>query len=118
MFPRPRVAALLACCALAVLAVSPPAGAASPQAPAGPATATRPVPADEGRAGTGSIGGRALSGDRAPLAGARITLLSSALAEARVALSRADGGYSFAHLPAGAYTITATHSGFVSRSYS
>ena len=59
-----------------------------------------------------------MSSDGAPLARARITLVSSALAAARVTLSRADGGYGFAHLPAGSYTITATHSGFVSRPYS
>jgi hypothetical protein len=120
MFPRPRVAALLACCALAVPSVSS-SGATlpgQPQAPAGPATAMRAVPAGDGRTATASIEGRALSSDGAPLARARITLVSSALAAARVTLSRADGGYGFAHLPAGSYTITATHSGFVSRPYS
>src|SRR4051812_33987533 len=70
------------------------------------------------RRATGSIAGRALSTDGAPLARARITLVSSALSEARVALSRADGGFEFPHLPAGSYTVTATRSGFASRAYS
>ena len=120
MFPPGRVAALLAWYAIAVPGLSLYAGASPrpPQASAGPSTATRPAPAAEGRAGTGSINGRALSSDGAPLARARITLVSSALAYGRVALSQADGSFAFAHLPPGSYTVTATHSGYVSRAYS
>ena len=35
-----------------------------------------------------------------------------------MALSSADGGYGFSHLPAGSYTVTAIRSGYASRGYS
>jgi carboxypeptidase family protein len=86
------------------VAVQPPAGSrgASVQGAISPASAA-----------TGSIKGTvASSSDAVPLGRARITLSSPALSEPRVVLSRADGTYEFIRLPAGAYSVSATRSGY------
>jgi hypothetical protein len=55
--------------------------------------------------------------DDAPLARARVMATSPALPEPRVAITGADGRYVLAELPPGAYTITATRTGFAPYSY-
>jgi hypothetical protein len=63
--------------------------------------------------GAGSITGTVTStAGAAPVARARIVLASPALSNTRVALSRADGTYEFQHLPPGAYSLTATRTGY------
>ena len=121
MFPPGRIAALLAWCgiALAGVAAAPCAASSRPsQALASTGIGDRSSAAVDARVAAGSIKGRVTSPAGAPLARARVTLASPALAEARVALSGADGGYEFSHLPAGSYTVTATRSGFASKGYS
>ncbi|MEN3338770.1 MAG: hypothetical protein V7647_2446 [Acidobacteriota bacterium] len=114
MFLASRTAALLVSWSIACIG-GPPASAAArdrAQAPANASPAAR-------AASTASISGHVLSGaDGAPLARARVTLVSPALTDPRVALSRAGGEYDFVHLPAGSYTITASRSGYASRGYS
>jgi protocatechuate 3,4-dioxygenase beta subunit len=57
------------------------------------------------------------AGDDAPLARARVMAVSPGLSEPRVTLTGADGKYTIPDLPAGAYTITATRTGFAPYSY-
>src|SRR4051812_8573551 len=83
---------------------------------AGPALAHRaqqPAPATRATA-TASISGtvRAASGG-APVARAGVGAVSSALPHPRVALSGGDGRYEFPSLPAGTYTLTVSHTGYV-----
>jgi hypothetical protein len=82
-------------------AVVEPVGTAGVGAP------QRPPPA------TGALAGAVLhADDRRPLSRARVTLTSPALSDARVAVTGADGTYTFRHLPAGAYSISVTRTGF------
>lgn len=67
---------------------------------------------------TGSIAGLVMDAEsRAPLARARVTLTSPALSEPRVALSGRDGAYVFRTLPAGAYSVVVTRTGYAPRQY-
>jgi hypothetical protein len=67
---------------------------------------------------TGSLAGTVLSAaDRVPLARARVVLRSPALPAPRVVLSGADGAFQFLHLPAGAYSLSATRSGYASQEH-
>jgi Carboxypeptidase regulatory-like domain len=98
---------------LAVLAAAHLAGAGQARPPA-TAAPTQPPPV----VGTAGISGIVKNAaDDAPLARARVMATSPALPEPRVAITGADGRYALADLPAGAYTITATRTGFASYSY-
>jgi protocatechuate 3,4-dioxygenase beta subunit len=76
-----------------------------------------PAPSQPG-AGTAQIAGTVRNAaDGKPLARARVLAVSPDLPEPRVTLSGADGKYTSADLPAGAYTLTATRSGFAPLTY-
>jgi hypothetical protein len=64
------------------------------------------------------IRGRILRADTtAPIARAMVTISSPALIETRTATTDERGGYQFADLPAGLYTVRAMRNGFVTMSY-
>jgi protocatechuate 3,4-dioxygenase beta subunit len=87
------------------------AGAQARPAPAAPAP-------PQTVAGTARISGLVKNAaDDAPISRARVIAISPGLPEPRVVISGADGRYTIADLPAGAYTITATHTGFAAYSY-
>jgi len=68
--------------------------------------------------GTARISGTVKNAaDDAPIARARVIAVSPALPEPRVAITGADGKYAIFDLPAGAYTISATRTGFASSTY-
>ena len=116
MFLASRTAALIVSCSIALAAAAPQSFA---EAVGDSQASTSRAQGGRSAVGTGSLKGRVLSStDEAPLARARITLVSPALPDPRVALSRADGEYEFTRLPAGTYTITATRSGYAARGYS
>jgi protocatechuate 3,4-dioxygenase beta subunit len=92
--------------AAAAAALLSGAAQAKPPAAAAPAQSTS-------AAGTARISGSVKNAaDDAPLARTRVIATSPALPEPRVALTGADGRYALTDLPAGAYTITATRTGF------
>jgi protocatechuate 3,4-dioxygenase beta subunit len=98
---------VLAAVAAAQLAV---AGQAKPASPA-EVSAPQAI-------GTGQISGTVTNAaDDRPLARARVLAVSAGLPEPRVTISGADGKYTIADLPAGAYTLTATRSGFAPLTY-
>jgi hypothetical protein len=73
----------------------------------------RPAPPATPAPGTASISGTVKNAaDDAPLARARVMALLQGAAEPRVAITGTDGKYVLRDLPAGAYTITATRTGF------
>lgn len=83
--------------------------------PAKPAAAQVPQPPPPA---TASITGIVVDADnRMPLARARVTLTSPALADPRVALSTRDGTYAFRSLPPGAYTIVVTKTGYAPQQF-
>ena len=84
-----------------------------------PVTATAPSPGvSQTPAGTAQITGTIRSAtDDKPLARARIIASSPALPEPRVALSAANGTYVLDDLPAGAYTLTISHTGYAPQMY-
>jgi hypothetical protein len=84
-----------------------PAGTpVEPQAPHAPPVATA------------SLAGRVVdAGTHAPLSRARVTLTSPAISEPRIALSGRDGTYSFRNLPAGAYSVVVTRTGYAPQQY-
>jgi protocatechuate 3,4-dioxygenase beta subunit len=95
---------------LAAVAVAHLAGAEQATPPA--ATAPSAAPS------TARISGIVKSAaDDAPLSRARVTAASPALPTPRVAITGADGKYAIADLPAGAYTITATRTGYAPFTY-
>ncbi len=95
--------------AAAPLRLSAASQAERPKAPGAPPQAVLP---------TGSLAGTVVSlADRTPLARARVVLSSPALAEPRVALSRADGTFQFQHLPAASYSLSATRTGYAPQEY-
>lgn len=72
-----------------------------------------PPPGQPAVAATARISGTVKNAaDDAPLARARVSASSPALPEPRVVITGADGRYVIGDLPAGAYTISATHTGF------
>jgi hypothetical protein len=102
--------------AAAALAVSLSCGSLPPTGTSGAAAEPPPplVPATTGTAGiaapepqlqsTASLGGIVVhAGTREPVARARVTAASPALAEPRVSISAGDGRFEFRNLPAGAY---------------
>ena len=101
----------------AFVALLGPAAAAQPAKP--PA---RPAPSEQAAApaaGTAQISGVIRnSSDDTPVTRARVSAASDALEGPRVALSGADGKYSIPDLPAGAYTVTVTRSGFAPQTHS
>lgn len=77
-----------------------------------------PVAPGPPAAGTAQISGTVRNAaDDKPLSRARVLAVSPGLPEPRVTISGADGKYTIADLPAGAYTVTATHSGFAPLTY-
>jgi Carboxypeptidase regulatory-like domain len=109
--------ALIWCLLVADTAVPAAAGAGRGSASVLAASQATPVPRVALRSGTASIKGKVASSSDAPLGRARIVLTSPALSEPRVALSKADGTYEFVHLPAGAYALSASRSGFATHGY-
>jgi protocatechuate 3,4-dioxygenase beta subunit len=82
---------------------------AKPQAP------NPPVPAATGTARIAGLVKNAA--DDTPIARARVMAVSPALPEPRVTITGADGKYAITDLPAGAYTVTATRTGFAPYTY-
>jgi hypothetical protein len=116
--------------AAALLIASVSCGGTRPPAarPAAPATVAAAAPAPTGTAGvvapepqapaTASLAGMVVhAGTRTPIARARVTATSPALPEARVAITGADGRFDFRKLPAGAYSLVATRTGFASQQF-
>ncbi len=94
-------------------ASNPPPASPSPAAPP-PQAVVAPAPPARVAPSTGVLAGRVTSAaGGAPVARARVLVASPALAEARVALTDADGRYRVAELPAGRFTITVIKTGFV-----
>jgi Carboxypeptidase regulatory-like domain len=93
---------------LAAVAVAHLSGASQVRPPVVPAPA----------AGTARISGVVKNAaDDAPVARARVMAVSPALPEPRVVITGADGQYAITDLPAGAYSITATRTGFAPYTY-
>ncbi len=68
--------------------------------------------------GTATLRGHIVRVDGPPIAHAEVRLVSADQpGNARVTLTDESGGYDFATLPAGMYTVTATKTGFVSREF-
>ena len=63
--------------------------------------------------GTASIAGMVTDSAKVPISGARVILSSDALADPRAAITAADGAFSFTILPAGAYSLSVSRTGFV-----
>jgi len=69
-------------------------------------------------AGAAEIGGIVRNAaDDKPLARARVVAVSDAIPEPRAAITGSDGRYTFTDLPAGAYTVSATRTGFAAMAY-
>src|SRR5438046_664732 len=87
--------------------------------PRAPARALRAAPAPSSQAaGSARISGTVKNAeDDRPLARARVTAVSPGLPEPRVAITGGDGSYAIADLPPGAYTLTATRTGFAPYTY-
>jgi hypothetical protein len=93
------LAGLLACSVLAQ------AGSANAQP-------TAPTP------GTSQISGTVRSAtDDKPLARARVVATADILSEPRATITNSDGSYSLTDLPAGAYTVSATRTGYATQVY-
>jgi hypothetical protein len=108
--------------AAAALAVSVSCGGSLPPPVTQPAAA-RPVPSSPGPPGvdvrqpslpaTGALAGSVIHAEtRRALARARVTVTSPALPEPRVIITGPDGRFEFRNLPAGAYSVTVTRTGF------
>jgi protocatechuate 3,4-dioxygenase beta subunit len=92
------------------------AAAVAAQLAAGQARTTPQAPAPP--AATARISGTVKNAaDDTPLARARVIATSPGLPEPRVAISGTDGKYALPDLPPGAYTITATRTGFAPFTY-
>jgi hypothetical protein len=103
-----RLANGLACTALAAALCATVVGGHQTTPPAQPAAVS----------GTAQIRGLIRSAaDDKPLGRARVSVVSDALPEPRVALSGADGRYAITDLPAGSYIVSATRSGFAPQTY-
>jgi protocatechuate 3,4-dioxygenase beta subunit len=108
--PRAAILAMWAATCLPAPTAAGPAVSATPETAAG-----RQTPA---AAPAGAISGRVTSaGSGTPVARARVTVTSPALAEPRVALTDSDGQYRLADLPAGRFAITVVKTGFVTTTY-
>ena len=114
--------------AAVALAVSIGCGGSLPPPATQPTGAGRPSPSPAAAsavdalepppAASGAIAGRVVhADDRRPVARARVALTSPALAEPRVAITGADGAYEFRSLPAGAYSIAVTRTGFAPQQF-
>lgn len=70
-------------------------------------------------AGAATITGRVVTQEDAStgIARARVVLTGETIAEPRVAISTENGSFTFEALPAGAYLVTASASGFASQAY-
>jgi hypothetical protein len=97
-----------------------PAGQEGQRPPTQPRPGVRMPARDlpEAPAGTARISGRVLAADNGmPVRRAQVRVSSSELPGGRLAISDADGRYSFAELPAGRYTLHVIKAGFVSIQY-
>jgi hypothetical protein len=84
------------------------------------AIAACPTPGAQGQpaAQPGQIRGRVTNAStEAPLARARVTATADALPEPRVTITGADGRYTLADLPPGAYTVSVTRTGFAPQTW-
>ena len=69
-------------------------------------------------AGSAQLSGTVRSAtDDKPLARARVVATADVLREPRATITNSDGTYSFADLPAGAYTVSATRTGYAAQVY-
>ena len=95
---------------------APPAAGPAIAEPEGPAQASGVVGAPAAvpaQVPTSSLSGTVRSdADKTPLGRARVTLVSPALDPPRAVITAADGTYTFHKLPAGAYTVSVTRSGY------
>jgi Carboxypeptidase regulatory-like domain len=117
---RACAAAALAVCVSCGGSLLPPSTQPAPpdRASPAPAAAGVVVPPPVPPAATAALSGLVVNADdRRPLSRARVTLRSPALSEPRVAITGADGTYTFRHLPAGAYSIFVTRTGFAPRQF-
>ena len=117
LFSRYAVARLLAAASLIATAC---AGSASPvtNPAAGPPPSTSVAPRSTAPAvkATASLTGIVRSAaTQAPLPRARVTLTSTAISVPRVTIAGRDGRYAFEKLPAGAYTVHASASGYAAQ---
>lgn len=86
--------------------VAPPAGQARDTQAASPAT------------GTGLVSGRiTLAGTGQPVEGVRVTINGAELRGSRSVMTDDEGGFAFAELPAGTFTVRATRTGYVAGTY-
>src|SRR5688500_6233465 len=116
-----RIAHAIACTALAAAVWSAgTAGAAGAQSapPSQPPATPQPTAPPPAATGTAQIRGivRSTSDDR-PLSRARVSVVSDALPEPRVAITGADGRYAITDLPAGSYIVSAVRSGYAPQTY-
>jgi len=86
-----------------------------PSQPAAPAQTPAPPPVPTGPAQISGVIKSASSDS--PIARARVIAVADVLPEPRVTLSGADGKYAITDLPAGAYTVSATRTGYAPQSY-
>lgn len=66
---------------------------------------------------TSTIQGRVTDAQGLAIAGAEVKVNSAALSVERTVIADSQGSYRVAALPAGIYTVTASHAGFATRSY-
>ena len=79
----------------------------APRATGAQAPAEAPIP-------VASVSGSVISdADKSPLSRARVILASPTLAQPRVAITAADGRFTFTNLPAGTYSVSVTRTGYV-----
>ena len=82
------------------------------------AQAAAPAQKPAGGPGTAVISGTVRgAGDDKPIARARVVATADVLDEPRATITNSDGTYSFTDLPAGAYIVSATRTGFAAQAY-
>lgn len=111
----------MACTALAAAlwsAGTVEAAGAQSAPPSQPPSTPQPTVPPAAATGTAQIRGivRSTSDDR-PLGRARVSVVSDALPEPRVAITGADGRYTITDLPAGSYIVSAVRSGYAPQTY-
>jgi hypothetical protein len=111
----------MAVSSFAGLLAQAPAGSATPGAQASqpPAPPARDTPAQQNAAAaSGRVTGRIVAADTGrPIRRARVFITAAEIAGGRGTLSDDNGGFDFADLPAGRYTLSASKSGFIGLSF-